>query len=395
MNEPTQIKPKSSRNRWLIVVAIAIILVILFFIGWIPRLRNTSKINEVAAENPLPRVSIMQIKPNTKPIELILPSSAQAWHITPIWSRVNGYLIRYLVDIGDRVKEGDLMAEIDTPETDEQLEQAKADLANAISERDIAKITSDRWQNLWNKNKEAVSKQEVDQYAANLKSAEATVDANMKNVSRLTYQQQFKNIYAPFDGIVTQRLVDIGSLIVGSVNGTTQSLFQVAQTETIRFFVAVPQTYYRQIKEGLEAEVTILQLPKNIFKGTVTRFAKALDPTARTLNTEVDVDNKEGLLYAGLFGRVKFLLKLDEINFIIPTTAVIIRSGYPHVAVVDENNIAHLKLVQIGRDYGDQMNIIDGLSENDRVITLPNSKIQEGTKVEIVATIQPKPTELK
>lgn len=394
MNDSNQIKQKSSR-RWLLVVVIAVVLVILFIIGWIPRLINSNKINEIAAQNPLPRVTIMEIKPNKNPIELILPSSAQAWHITPIWSRVNGYLIRYLVDIGDKVKEGDLLAEIDTPETDEQLEQAKADLANAIAERDIAKITSDRWQNLWKKNKEAVSKQEVDQYAANLVSAQAMVDANMKNVSRLTYQQQFKNIYAPFDGIVTQRLVDIGSLIVGSVNGTTQSLFQIAQTNTIRFFVSVPQTYYRQIKDGIEAEVTILQLPGTIFKGTVTRFAKALDPTARTLNTEVDVDNKEGLLYAGLHGRVKFLLKLDVINFIIPTAAVIIRSGYPHVAVVDENNIVHLKQVQIGRDYGDQMNIIDGLSENDRIITLPNNSIHEGTKVDIISTVSPKPTGLK
>ena len=191
------------------------------------------------------------------------------------------------------------MAEIDTPETDEELEQAKADLVNSIAERDIAQITSERWQNLWNKNQEAVSKQEVDQYNANLKSTNAIVLANEKNVARLAYQQQFKFIYAPFDGIITQRVIDIGSLIYGSINGTPQELFQIVKTDIIRFFVEVPQTYFRQIKDGLEAEVTVLQLPGKIFKGTVTRFAKALDPTARTLLTEVDVGNGEGIYMQG------------------------------------------------------------------------------------------------
>jgi len=368
----------------LLVTGIAAVIVILFLLGWLPRLSNTEKIDALAEENPLPRVTLLQIKPNLKPIELILPSSAQAWHITPIWARVNGYLIRYLVDIGDVVKQGDLLAEIDTPETDEQVGQAQADLLNSISERDIAKITRDRWQRLWDKNKEAVSKQEVDQYHANYESAEALVQANQKNVSRLTYQQQFKYIYAPFDGTIIQRNVDIGSLIYGNINGTPQELFQLAQTDTIRFFVDVPQTYFLQINDGLEAEVTIGELPDSVFKGKVTRYAKALDPTARTLLTEVDVKNNQGILYAGLFGRVKFLMKPVNVNFIIPTTALIIRDGFPHVAVVDANNIVHLKRVQIGRDYGKEMEITSGLKENDRIITLPSDSIFEGTKVEII-----------
>ena len=338
----------------------------------------------------MPQVTLLQLKPNTKPIELILPSSAQAWHITPIWSRVNGYLIRYLVDIGDVVKAGDLLAEIDTPETDEELEQAKADLQTSIAQRDIAKITTDRWQALWNKNREAVTKQEVDQYLANFKAAEAIVIANEKNVARLTYLQQFKKIYAPFDGIIIQRLIDIGSLIYGSVNGSTQELFQIAQIQIIRFFVDVPQTYYTQIKDGLDAEVTVVQLPNKIFRGTVTRYAKALDPNARTLLTEVDVENSEGLILNGLYGQVKFLIKPDTINFIIPTTALIIRSGFPHIAVVDENNIVHLHQVQIGRDYGNQMEIISGLQENERIVSNPSDRIVEGAKVDIIPTEQNK-----
>ncbi len=168
------------------------------------------------------------------------------------------------------------------------------------------------------------------------------------------------------------------------INGTPQELFQIAQTNIMRFFVDVPQTYYRQIKDGVEAEVSILELPGKIFKGKVTRFAKALDPTARTMLTEVDVENQEGFLYPGLFGRVKFLMIPQEINFIIPTTAVIIRSGFPHVAVVDKNNIVHLKQVQIGRDYGNEMEITYGLEENDRIIIIPSDRIREGTQVEII-----------
>lgn len=230
-----------------------------------------------------------------------------------------------------------------------------------------------------------MTKQDVDQYNANLKAAEAVVLANEKNVARYRYEQQFKYIYAPFEGVITQRSIDIGSLIYGTINGVSQELFQLAQTHVIRFFVDVPQTYYRQIKDGLEAEVTILQLPGKIFKGKVTRFAKALDPTARTLLTEVDVENTENLLYPGLFGRVKFFMIPDEINFVIPTTAVIIHSGFPHVAVVDQDNLVHLKQVQIGRDYGDRMQITSGLSIGDRVVTIPSDKIVEGAKVQVLS----------
>jgi RND family efflux transporter MFP subunit len=384
-------QPKPSGRRWLLVMAIAILLILLFALGWLSRLPNTRKVDALAAQNPLPRVSLMKLEQNTKPIELILPSSAQAFHFTPIWSRVNGYLLRYLVDIGDFVKEGDLLAEIDTPETDQQLGQAKADLLNFIAQRDIAKVTSNRWQQLWNKNKEAVSKQEVDQYNANLQAAEALVLANEKIVSTLTYQQQFKFIYAPFDGIITERLIDLGSLIYGTINGTGQELFQLVKTDIIRFFVEVPQTYFRQIKDGLEGEVTILQFPEKVFKGIVTRFAKALDPTARTLLTEVDVSNEDGSLYAGLYGTVKFFMHPSEINFIIPTTALIIRSGFPQVAVVDENNIVHLKRVQIGRDYGNQMEITNGLNADERIIVIPTDKIKENTKVEVISGEMPPP----
>jgi len=368
----------------LLIGGTILFLLLLFLWGWIPHLINRHKIDALAAQDPLPKVQVREIKPNTKPIELILPSSAQAWHITPIWARTNGYLIDYLVDIGDVVKAGNLLAEIDTPEIDEELATAQAQLLNSTYERDIAKVTSDRWQALWKKNREAVTKQEVDQYLANYQSSEAVVEANQKNVSRLTYLQQYKKVYAPFDGIITQRSIDIGSLIYGNINESPQELFQIAETHTIRFFADVPQTYFRQIHDGLKAEVTLEQYPDRIFNGTVSRYAKALDPTARTLLTEVDVANPDGSLLTGLFGRVKFLMYPENINFIIPTTALIIRSGFPHVAIVDKDQIVHLKQVQIGRDYGKDLEITSGLQENDQIIVIPSDKIKEGVKVDII-----------
>lgn len=370
--------------KWLLIIGILTLMILLFLWGWIPRMRNHEKLEKLAQIDPMPEVTTLEIKPNTQPVALILPSSAQAWHITPIWARVNGYLIRYLVDIGDVVKAGDLLAEIDTPETDQQLAQAHADLLNSKVEREIAKITNDRWQRLWKKNREAVSKQEVDQNLANYESSEAIVIANEKNVSRLTYQQQFKYIYAPFDGVITQRNIDIGSLIYGTINAIPQELFQIAQTYIIRFFVEVPQNYYRQIKEGVEAEVTVQEFPDKTFKGVVTRYAKALDPVARTLLTEVDVENPEGILYSGLYAQLKFLMWPDTVNFIIPTTAVIIRSGFPHVAVVDNQQIVHLKRVTIGLDQGKTMEITSGLQENDRIIAIPSDQIREGTQVKVL-----------
>lgn len=375
---------KESRFVYRVLIIFLLILLILFLWGFIPRYIHNKQLDAAADDHPLPQVPVMEVVPNTKPIELILPSSAAGWHMTPIWSRVNGYLLRYLVDIGDRVKTGQLLAEIDTPETDQELAQAQADLVNSIAVRDIAKITADRWQNLWDKNKEAVAKQEVDQYNANFQAAEALVVANQKIVSRLTYQQQFKLIYAPFDGVITFRNVDIGTLIYGSINGTPEELFQIAQSEIIRFYVDVPQPYFRQIQNGLQTEMTVEEFPGKVFKAKVARFAKALDPTARTMQTEVDVENKDGLLYPGVFGKVKFLMYPETINFIVPTTAVIIRDSFPHVAVVDDHNIVHMKRISIGRDYGNRMEITTGLQEHDKIVTIPSDAVVEGAKVDII-----------
>ncbi len=378
MEQTSPIQTKSHRKSIFFAGTFLLILLLLF----LARMFLAEIKRDSPKESPVLQVVTKVIQPNTDPITLILPASAQAWHDTPLWGRVNGYVVRYLVDIGDRVNKGDLLAEIDTPETDRQVDQARADLANAQAEKNIAAITQNRWQTLWDKNKEAVSKQEVDQYNSNYQSAEAVVIANEENLAKLLAQQEFKFIYAPFSGIITERKIDIGSLITGDVNGAEQEIFRIAESNLMRFFVDVPQTYFRQITEGLDAEVTVTQLPGIVFPGKISRYAKALNPIARTLMTQVDVENKDGILYPGLFARVKFTLQHDTVSFIIPTTSIIVRSGYTHVAVVNPDNTIHLQRVEIGLDYGKQVEIISGLKNNDRIVIIPSDGIHEGTKVD-------------
>jgi len=378
-----------------LIVIILLLILLLFLKGWIPREKNSKKIDRIASQDPLPPVEVIQAVPDKSPIELVLPISANAWHSTNICAQTTGYLIRYLVDIGDDVQEGELIAQIDTPEVDAELAQAIAELDNSRELYKIAKITSDRWQGLWNKNPQAVTRQEVDQYSANLKASLATVVANEKNVTRLKYLQQFKNIYAPFDGIITQRNVDIGTLVEGNINSPSQELFQIAQTNVIRFFVQVPQNYYRLIKGGMNVEVKVKEFPGKIFKGFVARFSKSLDPLTRTMATEVDVDNQDKILYPGIYATAIFLMPPDTAYYIIPTTAIIIRAGYPHVAVVDNNQIVHLKRVEIGRDYGKYIEITIGLEEGDRVVKIPSDAIVENAKVTITATTKTSELDVK
>ncbi|PJD93010.1 MAG: efflux transporter periplasmic adaptor subunit [Parachlamydia sp.] len=371
---------------WKLIGGLCLLLATLFLIGWIPRYKQRQLIDANAAYVHVPQVTIMIAKSETKPIDLVLPSSAEALHITPLWARTNGYLARYLVDIGDHVKEGELLAEIDTPEVDQQLEQAIADLMSSEARMELAKITKERWEQLYKKNAEAVPGQEVDERVLSYKSSEADVLALEKNVKRLRYLKQFQKIYAPFDGIITKRDVDIGTLISAGSSGTNpQELFQIVETRIIRFFVEVPQTFFRQIHKGLKANIVIREFPEKNFEGEVVRFARALDPTARTMRTELHVNNPEGEILNGLYSEVTFKMHPEEDSFIVPADAVIIRADGTQIAILDPENKAHIKSVHIGRDFGKTMEVLEGLQENDRVIINPTEKIREGIQVNVVS----------
>jgi RND family efflux transporter MFP subunit len=355
-----------------------------FLTGVIPRLDHSKKINAEAAQTPLPVVTILEVKANNQPIALVLPSSLDAINITPLWARVDGYIRAFLADIGDFVKAGDVLAEIETPELDQQYEQAIANLTSVKAKRNIAKITADRWMNLFRKNPEAIAKQEVDQRAADLEATEADVLFAHANVRRLQHMIDFKRITAPFDGIIIERSIDLGSLITAGSAGRPQQLFKIARTDVLRVFVEVPQRFFRSIKNGVVADVDISEFPEKTFKGFVARYAKALDPIARTLLTEVHILNPNDELFVGLYADVKFLLKPDNAYYVIPTNAVIIRADGPKVALLDENDIVHLRDVTLGLDHGKMMEITSGLQENDRVITNPSDKITENAKVKVI-----------
>lgn len=372
---------RRSYRRFTYIALTALLIGGFFLLGYLPRRSQTIKLEQAAKVEELPLVKTLTVTPDTAEIELVLPSSTDAIRETPIWARTNGYLDRLLVDIGDHVKEGQPLATLDTPEVDQQLYQAKADLVSFQAKQEIARITAERWMDLFQHNPEAISAQEVDERKATYNSAIADVVSAQANVQRLEKIQGFKVIYAPFDGIITQRDVDIGSLISAGSNGNPQELFKIAKTDVIRVFVNVPQPYFRSIQDGLSAEVIIREFPGRIFPGFVARTAKALDPIARTLLTEVHVENKNGDILKGLYAEVRFNLKSETLRFIVPTDALIIRSGMPQIAVLVDQNTIHLKTVKIGNDMGSKVEIVGGLQEGNVIVVNPTDKIRENVKV--------------
>lgn len=381
--------PPNKKIRPFLVVGIAVLIAIAIVLGLMPRLAQWKKIEQIAADPKLPSVTIMEVKAETKPTDLVLPSTTEGMHITPIWARTDGYLSEFLVDIGDNVKEGQLLAVIDTPEVDKQLLQARADLQSSIAKLEIARISAQRWEDLYTRNAQAVSRQEVDERNASLRSAQADVNAAQENVNRLEKIKGFQQIYAPFDGTIIQRNIDVGSLITAGSNGNPQQLFKIAQMNTIRVFVNVPQSYFRLIKEGVTTDVFVREFPSRTFKGTVARTAGALDPIARTLLTEIHIDNSDRALLVGLYAEVHFSLIPDVPYFIIPTQALVIHTGDPRVALVDDNGNVSLVTVTLGRDFGKTIEVTSGLKQNDKLIINPSERIKRTTKVQVTNTVNP------
>ncbi len=374
---------KPSRTSFYLIGSVLILIIILFLLGLFPRLVIWREINRIAYKHDIPSVNVLEVKADKNSVSLVLPSTTNALRFTPIWARVDGYLENFLVDIGDHVKEGQLLAIIDTPEIDKQLLQARADLLNAISNFEIAKISAKRWSALYEKNPQAVPKQEVDEREATLRSTEALVKAGQANVERLEKLQGFKYIIAPFSGVITERNIDKGSLITAGSAGSPQQLFFLVKLDIIRVFVNVPQNFYRLIKDGQTADVTIREFPNKVFKGTVARTAGALDPVARTLLTEVHVDNKDGLLTRGLYANVTFRLIPDVAYYIVPFSSVIIVDAGPKMAIVDDQNKVKIVDVTLGKDDGKTIEITSGIKENDKIILNPNEKIKDGISVTI------------
>ena len=349
--------------------------------GIASRVHAASRLKEQTLQMAVPTVAVIHPKRGAPIEEVVLPGNAQAYVATPIYARTNGYLKTWYFDIGAHVKAGQLLAEIETPEVDRQLDQARADLATARANHELAQVTAERYENLFKS--DSVAKQDVDDKVGDLQAKKAMLDSAAYNVRRLEEMQGFQKVYAPFDGIITARNIDIGALINAGANAPGRELFDMAATRKLRVYVNVPQGYSREVTPGRPADLTLAEFPGRRFLGTIVRSADAIDPATRTLLTEVDVENPTGELLPGAFVSVHLKLSSAKGTVIVPVNSLIFRSQGMQVAVVRDNR-AELVSVTIGRDYGTDVEVVSGVTAQDEVIENPSDSLTSGTPVQPV-----------
>jgi RND family efflux transporter MFP subunit len=335
-------------------------------------------------------VAIIHPTPQNPSEDLVLPSTMQAYVESPIFARTNGYLKKWYHDIGSRVNKGDLLAEIESPEVNQQLGQAEADLVTAQANERLSQITATRYTELLKT--DGVAKQEVDNANGDLAAKQATTQSAAANVRRLQELVSFERVYAPFTGVVTQRNIDIGTLINAGNGGTTQQLFYMAQTDPIRTYVNVPEAYAPSIRKGLSAYLELVQFPGRKFEGQVVRTAEAIDISSRTLLTEVDVPNRLGELLPGGYAQVHLRIKANEDRLLVPVNALLFRSEGLRAVMIDANHRVHLQPVQIGRDYGTSLEVLAGLKQNDWIVLNPPDAIENNQEVHVKEVASPIPT---
>jgi len=342
----------------------------------------SAKLKEVTEAQAV--VTVATTKPTAQSglAELVLPGNIQANYEAPIYARTSGYLKRWLVDIGTPVKAGQLLGEIESPEVDQQLRQAQADLATAEANQKIAGLTAQRWRDL--RATDSVSKQEADEKIASAASGDAQMQAAHANVQRLKELSGFEKIVAPFDGVVTARNTDIGQLIAAGEN-TGPALFRVADMHRLRLYVTVPQTYAASMQPGLKADLVFPDRPGKIYTATLDSTSSAIDASTRTLLAQLVIDNKNGELLPGAYAEVHFKLPpgAGGASFKLPANVLLFRGDGLHVGVVDANNHVVLKTVEVGRDYGSDVEIVHGLNADDNVILSPPDSLTDGTAVRV------------
>lgn len=365
------------RLTFLAVGAIAIA-----FVGISSREREESDLVRLTSEEATPTVELVSPARGTSAQHLVLPGNVQAWYSAPIYARVSGYVKMWYKDIGAKVKTGDVLAEIDTPDLDQQFQEAKGELAKAKANAALAELTAKRWEAMRSTN--AVSQQTADEKVGEYNASKAEVAAAMANVARLAALEGFKKIVAPFDGIVTARKIDVGAL-VNSTPGNLPDLFDVADVHEMRIYVDVPQAVSAQVRVGMVARLKLPQFPDRDLQATVATTSDAISQHSRSLLVELRRDNKDGLLQPGAFVEVDFSLPPDPHALRIPASALIFRGAGPEVATVTSRGKAVLKPVVVGRDLGTQIEIKSGLSPEDRLVRSPSDSIADGQSVRIAA----------
>jgi len=349
--------------------------------GIMPRLEARDALKKESQNLNVPTVSVTKPKPRDGAQELVLPGNIQPFIEAPIYARTTGYLKRWHVDIGARVKAGQLLAEIDTPEIDDQLQQARADFATAQANYQLAEKTAVRWRDLLQT--DSVAKQETDEKLSDAQAKKAVLDGARFNVSRLEKLQAFKRIYAPFAGVITSRNTDVGALIDAGSGGTGRELFHVASIDKLRVYVNVPQAYSRETVPGTPAELTLGEFPDRRFPGKVVRTSNAIDATTRTMLTEVDLDNPKGELMPGAYAQVHIKALSSRPALVLPINTLLFRPDGTQVALVQNDKVTLSKIV-LGRDFGTEVEVVSGLDANALVIVNPSDSLTAGTPVRVI-----------
>jgi RND family efflux transporter MFP subunit len=376
-----------ARRAWLVGFIVFLVVAGIVVFGILQRVRAHAVVSTETAALAVPLVNAVSPQRTAPSHELVLPGNVEPYMTAPIYSRTSGYVKKWYVDIGARVKKGQLLAEIDTPEVDQQLQQSRSNLATAEANLRLAEITKNRYQDLLKTN--AVSQQDADNAVGTYNANNSIVQANQANVKQLETLQSFEKIYAPFDGIVTVRNVDVGDLInSGSAPGTRTDLFHIAQPGKLRVYVYVPQEYSQAAAPGLTADLTLAEFPGRRFPGKLVRTANAINNTTRTLQVEVDVDNPTGKLLSGSYAEVHLKLPGLTSTYLLPVETLVFRSEGLQVAVVNNGKVV-LTPVTPGHDFGNQIEILSGLNGNESVIQNPPDSVLNGQQVQIAKATPP------
>ena len=374
-------KPRGLRTTLIVLFALAVVVVA---VGIYSRVKAQSALKQATEEQAVVAVAVTQPMQGTKIENLILPGDVLAFTETPIYARTNGYLKRWTAEIGTRVKAGELLAEIDTPEVDQQLRQAQADLATAEANFALAESTFTRWQDL--RKTESVTPQELDEKRGDAAAKKALVAAARANVQRLRDLQSFKRVVAPFDGVITTRNTQVGDLIAPPSGGNAKELFRLAAVHKMRTVVNVPEPFARSMRRGGAAKVDVVEVPGRKFDGEIAYLSDAIDPVSRTLRVEVVVDNGHGELFPGAYARVHFTLPADATKLRVPVNTLIFSRSGSQVATVDDGGRIALRTIVIGRDFGTEVEIESGLAATDRVVVNPPDSLFEQQTVRVVST---------
>jgi RND family efflux transporter MFP subunit len=378
---------RGSYKYWL-GAGIALIAVAALLISGIwSRVRARAALDTETAQAALTSVSVVSPKRTSPADEIILPGNVQPYISSPIYARTNGYLKKWYFDIGARVKQGELLAVIETPEVDQQLEQARSNLLTAQANLELASITKARYQGLLKSN--AVSQQDVDNAVGTYNANAAIVEADKAAVQQYSALVSFEKVYAPFDGVITARNTDIGDLInSGSSSNVKTDLFHIAQPGKLRVYVNVPEEYSRGITVGMKADLTLAEFPNRQFQGKVVRTADDINVTTRTLLIEIDVDNPAGTLLTGSYAEVHLAVPTQASTFLIPVNTLLFRTEGLRVGIVKDGKVV-LTAVTPGHDFGDQIEIVSGVKSDDQVIINPPDSIVSGQEVQIVQATLP------